>query len=100
MVTGRLAVAASSQRTDADGVREPWGDMHAWRVGGNQTLCGLALSRSRLSGFAHVLWSDAMWMVESASERPREARLCPRCRAIARRGHSKRPNWRRHRPRP
>src|SRR4051812_25509391 len=40
------AVAASSQWTDADGVRRPAGEVHAWTPGTNQTLCGLALSRS------------------------------------------------------
>ena len=48
------SVAASSQVTGEDGVRWPAGDVHAWEPGTNQTLCGLALSRSQLTRFPHV----------------------------------------------
>ena len=48
------AVAASSEWIGPDGVRQPGGEVHAWRQGTNQTVCGLALSRSRLRRFPHV----------------------------------------------
>lgn len=51
-------VAASGSWTDPDGVRLPAGEVHAWVPGHNQTVCGLALSRSRLARFPHVLWED------------------------------------------
>src|SRR3954451_9484466 len=52
------AVAATDQWTDPDGYRSPAGEVHAWARGTNQTLCGLALSRSRLGRVAHVQWGD------------------------------------------
>jgi hypothetical protein len=53
---GGAAVAASSEWRGDDGIRQPAGDLHAWQPGTNQTLCGLALSRSRLLRFPHVPW--------------------------------------------
>jgi hypothetical protein len=54
----RYAVAASSEWVDPDGVRRPGGEVHAWTPSANQTLCGLALSRSRLGRYPHVDWDD------------------------------------------
>ena len=54
----RYAVAASSEWIDPDGVRRPSGEVHAWTSGTNQTLCGLALSRSQLARYPHVDWED------------------------------------------
>jgi hypothetical protein len=52
------AVAASGQAVYDDGIRRPAGDVHAWMVGTNQSLCGLALSHSQLRRFPHVGWSE------------------------------------------
>ncbi|MBW4717154.1 hypothetical protein [Saccharothrix obliqua] len=91
-------VAASSEQVDEDGVRQPSGDVHAWTPGSNQTLCGQALSRSRLGRFPHVPWADAVWLTRTA---PADLRLCPRCAAAttprAERGGRR---WRRVHPRP
>ena len=47
--------AASGQWTDPeDGIRYPSGEVHAWEPGRNETVCGLSLSRSRLTRFSHV----------------------------------------------
>ncbi|MGQ7297694.1 hypothetical protein [Quadrisphaera sp. KR29] len=75
------AVAASSRWTDADGVRAPGGEAHAWEPGTNQTVCGLALSRSQLERFPHVSWEDLL----SARTGEHVKRVCPRCRAATRR---------------
>ncbi len=57
----RAAVAASGEWLDPDdNVRLPAGDVHAWLPGTNQTLCGLALSRSRLMRFAHVPFAQVL----------------------------------------
>ncbi len=53
------AVAATGTWVDPDGIRRPAGEVHGWQQGMNQTLCGLALSRSRLSRFPHVPWAEA-----------------------------------------
>ncbi|MFI9011151.1 hypothetical protein ACIGNX_28340 [Actinosynnema sp. NPDC053489] len=91
-------VAASSQWTDEDGVRQPSGDVHAWTPGTNQTLCGQALSRSRLGRFRHVPWADARYFAETA-EQP--FHLCPRCvAATTPRAERSGPRWTRHNPRP
>jgi hypothetical protein len=55
MVRPRAAkVAASSEFIGDDGIRQPGGEVHAWTPGMNQTLCGLALSRTGLKRFPHV----------------------------------------------
>ena len=73
------SVAASSEWRDEDGTRLPRGDVHAWLPGTNQTLCGLALSRSRLERFPHVDWVDVR--PESGRHADEVRRVCPRCDA-------------------
>ncbi|MEU7525169.1 hypothetical protein AB0A74_05500 [Saccharothrix sp. NPDC042600] len=92
------SVAASSREVDEDGVRQPSGELHAWLPHTNQTLCGLALSRSRLDRFPHVPWADAVWRSQTDE---RGLWLCPRCVAAttpraARTGR----RWKRWNPRP
>ena len=74
-------VAASSEWTDPDGVRRPAGEVHAWTQGANQTLCGLALSRSGLGRYPHVEWSDIR--PESGRHADEVRRVRPRCAAGA-----------------
>jgi len=78
----RYAVAASSGWVDPDGVRRPAGEAHAWLPGTNQTLCGLALSRSALRRFPHVRFdfraSDVLTDTDPIG------RICPRCLAATR----------------
>jgi hypothetical protein len=76
-----LAVAASSEWTDPDGVRRPGGEVHAWKPGTNQTLCGLALSRSHLGRYPHIGWEDIR--PESGHHADEVRRVCPRCNAAA-----------------
>jgi hypothetical protein len=72
------ATAASSTWTDPDdGVRLPAGDVHAWEPGTNQTVCGLALSRSELARFPHVPFAQVL--PESGGAADRVGHLCPRC---------------------
>lgn len=96
-VRAEPSVAASGEWVDPDGVRLPAGEVHAWRPGHNQTLCGLALSRSRLRRFAHVAWPDVF--PESGGAADAVRRVCPRCQAAA--GHRRRGRrWQRTSPRP
>jgi hypothetical protein len=92
----RANVAASDQWTDPDGFRSPAGAVHGWLPGTNQTLCGLQLSRSRLTRFPHVEWAD----VQPATGRDADRVLdvCPRCAAALGRRRDERP-WRRENPR-
>jgi len=76
------AVAASSQWTDDTGVRQPGGEVHAWLPGQNQTLCGLALSRSALRRFPHVPFDFGATDVLTAADRI--GWICPRCQAATR----------------
>ncbi|MFJ2260331.1 hypothetical protein ACIOKD_18635 [Streptomyces sp. NPDC087844] len=79
--------------------RLPAGEVHAWEQGRNETVCGLSLSRSRLTRFPHVPWKDAI--PESGGAADRVQRLCPRCASVAgRRGADAKPPWRRVNPRP
>ena len=89
------AVAASSQERDEAGVRQPAGDVHAWEPGTNQTLCGLALSRSQLTTFPHVAFARV-----AAGERDRPVHLCPRCSAATGRARREKRSWTRDLPRP
>ncbi|GGP82002.1 hypothetical protein [Saccharothrix coeruleofusca] len=91
------AVAASSRWVDEDGVRQPAGDVHAWTRGTNQTLCGLALSRSELARFPHVPWADAVWLAQTGE---RSLWLCPRCSAALTPRKERGRSWTRVRPRP
>jgi hypothetical protein len=76
------AVAASGAWTDPDGIRRPAGEVHGWRPGTNQTVCGLALSRSRLDRYPHVDWADVQ--PESGRHADEVGRVCPRCAAAER----------------
>src|SRR3954462_11249595 len=59
MAVRNAAVAATDQWRDPDdGIRYPAGEVHAWERGRNETVCGLSLSRSRLTRFPHVGWAD------------------------------------------
>ncbi|HEX2314495.1 MAG TPA: hypothetical protein VHJ17_12200 [Thermomonospora sp.] len=91
------AVAASGTWVDPEGVRLPAGEVHAWHPGTNQTLCGLALSRTRLNRFPHVAWPDVLPASGGAADQVR--RVCPRCAAaLGRRPGTK--TWTRESPRP
>ncbi len=79
------AVAASGAWTDPDGIRRPAGEVHGWRPGTNQTVCGLALSRSRLDRFPHVQWADVQ--PESGRHADAVGWVCPRCAAAERPRH-------------
>ncbi|MFE5187989.1 hypothetical protein [Streptomyces sp. NPDC056628] len=94
-------MAASGQWTDEEKGRRrlPAGEVHAWAPGLNQTVCGLSLSRSRLSRFAHVPRPDIF--PESGGAAARVQQVCPRCAASAgRRGPDARPRWQQVNPRP
>ncbi|BAL89462.1 hypothetical protein AMIS_42420 [Actinoplanes missouriensis 431] len=97
MAKARAAsVAASSQFTGDDGIRQPAGEVHAWTPGMNQTLCGLALSRTRLRTFPHVKFDFRATDVVTAEDEVRY--VCPRCvAATSRRGER---SWTRTAPRP
>lgn len=90
------AVAASSAWTDPDGARLPAGEVHAWERGTNQTLCGLALSRSGLGRFAHVAWADVQ--PEAGGSADAVQRVCPRCAGAM--GTRPARSWTRTNPRP
>ncbi|MFH8607467.1 hypothetical protein ACH4D5_08275 [Streptomyces sp. NPDC018029] len=97
----KYAVAASGQWVDEEDGRQrlPAGEAHAWQPGRNETVCGLSLSRSRLTRFPHVPWTDAI--PESGGSADRVQRLCHRCASVAgRSGAGARPPWRRINPRP
>ena len=90
------SVAASSEWIDAGRVRQPGGEVHAWRPGTNQTVCGLALSRSRLRRFPHVVFDFRATDVITAGDEV--GYICPRCVAAStRRGER---SWTRTAPRP
>jgi hypothetical protein len=90
------ATAASSEAVGPDGIRGPAGDVHAWLAGTNQTVCGLALSRTRLRRFPHVAFdfrgTDALTAEDAIGH------ICPRCVA-ATTARDTRP-WKRVSPRP
>ena len=74
------AVAAADRWVDPDdGIGYPAGEVHAWVPGHNETVCGLSLSRSRLSRFPHVTWADVQ--PESGRHAEEVAEVCRRCRA-------------------
>ena len=91
------AVAATGTWTDPDGVRRPAGEVHAWRSGGNGTVCGLSLHRSRLVRFPHVTWADVQ--PATGGHADEVGRVCPRCAAGMGKRRDERP-WVRTRPRP
>lgn len=95
-VRNEPSVAASGAWHDDLGIAKPAGEAHAWYPGANQTMCGLALSRSRLHRFPHVTWTDVFPESGGAAE---EVRLvCPRCLAASGRRLTR--NWTRTAPRP
>ncbi|MFH9011283.1 hypothetical protein ACH4C6_07885 [Streptomyces sp. NPDC017943] len=99
--TRQYSVAASGQWTDEEEGRRrlPSGEVHAWEPVRNETVCGLSLSRSRLTRLPHVNWVDTF--PESGGAADRVRRQCPRCASVAgRRGLDARPRWRRTDPRP
>ncbi|GAB3677208.1 hypothetical protein [Angustibacter aerolatus] len=89
------AVAAGDRWTDPDGVRMPAGEVHAWLPGQNQTVCGMALSRSRLLRFPHVTWADVQ--PSTGRDADRVGWVRPRCAAAT--GRDRR-SWHRTDPRP
>jgi hypothetical protein len=96
----RMRVAASDERLDAEGVRIPAGEAHAWTPGHNQTVCGVPLFRARLQVFPHVPWEFRDTDIVAARDAVRH--ICRRCRAAVRsrpkRGQHR--NWSRTTPRP
>lgn len=93
-VTG-AAVAASSEGLGPDGIRVPAGEAHAWLPGTNQTVCGLALSRTRLIRFPHVRFDYRASDVLTAEDEL--GHLCPRC--VAATTHRGERPWKRVSPR-
>ena len=90
--------AAGGQWTDPeDGIRYPAGEVHAWEPGRNETVCGLSLSRSRLTRFPHVGWPDVQ--PESGRHAEEVQSVCRRCRA-AQGGRRDDKGWQRTNPRP
>ncbi|AQS66139.1 hypothetical protein [Streptomyces pactum] len=98
--TRRYEVAASGRWWDREDHRRlPAGEVHAWRQGMNQTVCGLSLHRSQLFRFPAVTWSDVLPETGGAADAVR--RVCPRCAAAAGRpGADARPGRRHINPRP
>ncbi|CCG04813.1 hypothetical protein [Blastococcus saxobsidens] len=98
MGAGSAAVAATDQWVDPDdGIRYPAGEVHAWERGRNETVCGLSLSRSRLTRFPHVGWPDVQ--PESGRHAEGVQVVCRRCRA-ARGARRDERGWTRTNPRP
>jgi hypothetical protein len=92
-----VAVAATDQWIDPDGIRLPAGEVHGWTPGHNETVCGLSLSRSHLRRFPHVQWRDVQ--PESGGMADRVQSVCDRCRAGLE-GRPRRTRWTRRDPRP
>lgn len=90
------ATAASGQTRTPDGVRAPAGEVHAWLAGTNQTVCGLALSRTRLIRFPHVPFDFRASDVLTAEDDI--GYICPWCVAATTRRDER--GWRRVSPRP
>lgn len=93
----RTTVAATGSWQDPDGVRRPAGEVHAWYPGTNQTLCGLALSRSRLVRFPGTDWVEVQPATGAHADAVQE--VCRRCLAATGTRRDARP-WTRHDPRP
>jgi hypothetical protein len=97
MAVRSAAVAATGQWRDPDGVRRPAGEVHGWEPGRNETVCGLALSRSALVRFPHTSWADVQ--PESGRHADEVQSVCRRCRA-ALGGRRDERSWTRTNPRP
>ena len=92
------AVAATGRWTDPDdGIGYPACEVHAWQQGRNETVCGLSLSRSRLTRFPHVPWADVQ--PESGRHAEGVQDVCRRCRAGTG-GRRDERGWTRTNPRP
>ncbi|TDB74263.1 hypothetical protein [Micromonospora sp. KC723] len=97
-MTSIPAVAASSEEIGPDGVREPGGEVHAWRPGQNSTVCGLQLSRARLRRFPHVRFGYTA--TDQLTEADPVGFVCPRCLAATEGRRREEKTWVRHAPRP
>jgi hypothetical protein len=93
----KAAVAATDSWIDPDGVRRPAGLVHAWLPGTNQTVCGLALSRSKLGRFAGTDWPEVQPATGAHADGVRE--VCRRCAAGMGARRDSKP-WKRENPRP
>jgi len=93
----RTTVAATRSWRDPDGVRRPAGEVHAWYQGTNQTLCGLALSRSQLIRFPGTDWAEVQPATGAHADEVQE--VCRRCTA-ATGGRRDAKTWTRTNPRP
>ena len=93
----RTAVAATRSWRDPDGVRRPGGEVHAWYPGTNQTLCGLALSRSQLVRFAGTDWAEVQPATGAHADEVQD--VCRHCLAATGTRRDSKP-WRRVNPRP
>lgn len=91
-------VAASGQWRGPDGVRLPAGDVHACLPGQNQTLCGLALSRTGLRRFPHVRWEYTA--NDRLTTADRVGHICPGCLAATTPRRLRGRSWTRTSPRP
>lgn len=92
----RSASVAASGSGELDGERLPAGEVHGWWHGHNETVCGLALSRSRLVRFGGLRWADVQ--PDSGGSADLVHDVCPRCAAALRpRGTT---GWTRTSPRP
>ncbi|MEV4479858.1 hypothetical protein AB0K04_12615 [Micromonospora coxensis] len=97
-MTSTPAVAASSEETGPDGVREPGGEVHAWQPGQNSTVCGLQLSRTRLRRFPHVRFDYTS--TDVLTEADPVGFVCPRCLAATQGRRRQEKSWVRQSPRP
>jgi hypothetical protein len=95
--TSSPAVAATDTWRDPEGSRRPAGLVHAWHLGTNQTLCGLALSKSQLQRFPGTTWADVQPATGGHADEVRE--VCRRCAAALGVRRDAKP-WRRVDPRP
>lgn len=96
----RTASVAATRTGELDGERMPAGEVHGWWHGLNETVCGLALSRSGLTRFGALLWRDVQ--PESGGSADLVQAVCGRCTSALRpRGaHADGPGWTRSSPRP
>ena len=79
----RTMVAATDSWTDPDGFRTPAGEVHAWLLGTNQTLCGVPVEKARLGRFSHVEWADVQPATGRDADRVTSASLAQLVNVIA-----------------
>jgi len=91
------AVAATGTWKDPDNVRRPAGVVHAWRPGTNQTVCGIALSKSQLTRFPGTEWAEVQPATGSHADQVTE--VCRQCAAGMGARRDSKP-WQRINPRP